>query len=41
MKLEEILLKRSENKCELCKSESAIKVYEVHHNPGQQRKTVS
>jgi len=29
MKLEEILLKRSGNKCELCKSESTLKLYEV------------
>jgi protein PhnA len=29
MKLEEILLKRSENKCELCKSEDRVVVYEV------------
>lgn len=28
MKLEEILLKISEQKCELCKSESDIKLYE-------------
>jgi protein PhnA len=36
MKLEEILLKRSESKCELCKSENAVKVYEV---PPQSRTT--
>ena len=29
MKLDEILLKRSENKCELCKAEDRIIVYEV------------
>ena len=29
MKLEEILIKRSENKCELCKSENDVTVYEV------------
>ncbi len=29
MKLEEILLQRSENKCELCKSEDTLSVYEV------------
>lgn len=29
MKLEDLLLKRSEKKCELCQSESALKVYEV------------
>jgi len=29
MKLEEILLKRSEGKCELCKSEESVKLYEV------------
>lgn len=29
MKLEELLLKRSENKCELCKSEDTIQLYEV------------
>ncbi len=29
MKLEEILLKRSEHKCELCKAETALKLYEV------------
>ncbi|MCW3123145.1 MAG: putative phnA protein [Flavipsychrobacter sp.] len=29
MKLEDLLLKRSENKCELCQSESALKLYEV------------
>jgi len=29
MKLEELLLKRSENKCELCKSENGVKLYEV------------
>jgi len=29
MKLEELLLKRSENKCELCKSTDAIHLYEV------------
>ena len=36
MKLEEVLLKRAENKCELCKSETAVKLYEVpyalHHD---------
>jgi protein PhnA len=36
MKLDEILFKRSENKCELCKSENAVKVYEV---PPQSRTT--
>lgn len=29
MKLEELLLKRSENKCELCKSEGSVQLYEV------------
>ncbi len=29
MKLNELLLKRSENKCELCKSEESLNVYEV------------
>lgn len=29
MKLEELLLKRSENKCELCGAETALKLYEV------------
>ncbi len=29
MKLEDLLKKRSENKCELCQAESALKVYEV------------
>lgn len=29
MKLEELLLKRSEKKCELCKSESNVQLYEV------------
>lgn len=29
MKLEELLLKRSENKCELCKSEDSLQLYEV------------
>ncbi len=29
MKLDELLLKRSDNKCELCQAESALKVYEV------------
>jgi protein PhnA len=29
MKLEEILLNRSEHKCELCKAETALKLYEV------------
>ena len=29
MKLEELLLKRSENKCELCQAEAALKPYEV------------
>ncbi|MEO7266265.1 MAG: PhnA domain-containing protein [Ferruginibacter sp.] len=29
MKLEDILLKRAENKCELCKSESLLSLYEV------------
>jgi protein PhnA len=29
MKLEELLLQRSENKCELCKSETNVKLYEV------------
>ena len=31
MKLEEILMKRSENKCELCGSASALTVYEAPH----------
>ena len=29
MKLEDILKARSENKCELCKSETSISLYEV------------
>lgn len=29
MKLEDLLLKRSESKCELCKSENGVKLYEV------------
>jgi len=29
MKLDELLLKRSENQCELCKSTAALKIYEV------------
>lgn len=29
MKLEDILLKRAENKCELCKSESPLSIYEA------------
>lgn len=29
MKLEELLLKRSEQKCELCKAENAVQLYEV------------
>lgn len=29
MKLEEVLLKRSEGKCELCQSDKALKIYEV------------
>ncbi len=29
MALEELLLKRSENKCELCKSENTLSLYEV------------
>jgi protein PhnA len=29
MKLEEIILKRSDNKCELCESDKAVKIYEV------------
>ncbi len=29
MKLEEVLIKRSENKCELCQSEGTLKLYEV------------
>src|SRR5882757_155198 len=29
MKLEDLLLKRSENKCELCSAETKLKVYEV------------
>jgi protein PhnA len=29
MKLEEVLLTRSENKCELCKSQDAVQLYEV------------
>ncbi len=29
MKLEDLLIKRSENKCELCQSESKLKLYEV------------
>jgi protein PhnA len=33
MKLEEILHKRSEKKCELCKSENNVKVYEVLPQP--------
>jgi protein PhnA len=33
MKLEELLLKRAENKCELCKTETAIKLYEVPYAP--------
>ena len=36
MKLEELLLKRSEGKCELCKSENALKIYEV---PPQSKST--
>ena len=36
MKLEELLLKRSENKCELCKSGEDIRMYEV---PPQQDRT--
>ncbi len=31
MKLEEVLLKRSENKCELCNAENALSLYEVPH----------
>ena len=34
MKLEERLLERSENKCELCKSADALSVYEVPHSNG-------
>jgi protein PhnA len=36
MKLEEFLLKRSEGKCELCKSDNALKIYEV---PPQSKST--
>ena len=31
MKQEEVLLKRSENKCELCNAENALSLYEVPH----------
>jgi len=31
MKLEEVLLKRSENKCEVCNAENALSLYEVPH----------
>jgi len=34
MKLEEVLLKRSENKCELCKSTDRIQLYEVPPQSG-------
>lgn len=35
MKLDEILLQRSEGKCELCKSEGDIQLYEVLPQPGR------
>jgi protein PhnA len=35
MKLEEWLLKRSDNKCELCASEAAIEIYEVQPQSGR------
>ncbi len=34
MRLEELVLKRSENKCELCKSAGTIQLYEVPPQPG-------
>lgn len=34
MKLDELLLKRSENQCELCKSTAALKIYEVPPSSG-------
>lgn len=34
MKLDELLLKRSENQCELCKSTGALKIYEVPPSSG-------
>ena len=34
MKLEELLLKRSGNKCELCKSEDTVQLYEVQPQSG-------
>ena len=34
MKLEELLLKRSEKKCELCQSENVLKLYEVTPQSG-------
>lgn len=34
MKLEEQLLQRSENKCELCQSAETLKLYEVQPQPG-------
>ena len=35
MKLEDILLNRSEKKCELCKSETALSIYEVLPSDGK------
>ena len=29
MKLEEVLMKRSSNKCELCKSENSLSIYRI------------
>ncbi len=33
MKLEEVLLKRADNKCELCGAETALKIYEAAYAP--------